>query len=219
MTDGPRVLWSRTTADPRMVAANLAAHRVPVVEAGDVREALRCWEAGRPDVVVLDLGLPDRDGTVVIRRIRREAATPILILSARGEEHDKVAALEEGADDYVTKPFGLASCAPACRRSCGGRPARPADATGRMRLGNVVLDVPRREVRSGVARFELTPREYELLKAMMAQPDRVITEGRLLRAVWGDFVHERRATTSTSTSAACGASWPPRTRRIGRAGG
>jgi DNA-binding response OmpR family regulator len=79
----------------------------PVVEVGDAAGALDAWAAGRPDIVLLDLGLPDRDGLTVIRRVRREAATPILVLSARDREEDKVAALDLGADDYVTKPFGM----------------------------------------------------------------------------------------------------------------
>ncbi|HTG42041.1 MAG TPA: response regulator, partial [Methylomirabilota bacterium] len=91
----------------RSVVANLAAHGYRVVEAGDVASALRSWDAERPDLILLDLGLPDGDGGSVVRRVRRESTTPILVLSARGAERDKVAALEAGADDYVTKPFGL----------------------------------------------------------------------------------------------------------------
>ena len=89
------------------VAANLGTHGYRVVEADDVASALRSWEAARPDLILLDLGLPDGDGSVVIRHVRRDATTPILVLTARGTEPDKVAALEAGADDYVTKPFGL----------------------------------------------------------------------------------------------------------------
>jgi len=191
MSDGPRVLLVED--DPstrRMVASNLTAHGYVVAEAEDVREALRSWDAGRPDVIILDLGLPDRDGTVVIRRVRREAATPILVLSARSEEREKIAALDAGADDYVTKPFGLgelrARLSALLRRAAG--PA--SDTSGRMRLGNVVLDLPRREVTVGSQPVALTPREYELLKAMMAQPNRVITRNRLLREVWGDSYAE-----------------------------
>jgi two-component system KDP operon response regulator KdpE len=187
MNEGPHLLLVEDDEPTRrMVASNLAAHGYRVAEARDAREALRRWDAGRPDLIVLDLGLPDRDGTVVIRRVRREAATPILILSARGEEHDKIAALDEGADDYVTKPFGLgelrARVAALLRRAAG--PA--ADAAGRISVGPVVLDIGRREVTVGGRPVELTPREYELLKAMLGQPDRVITRNRLLRAVWGD---------------------------------
>jgi two-component system KDP operon response regulator KdpE len=167
------------------VAANLVAHGYHVVEAGDVRSATRAWEAGRPDVILLDLGLPDADGLVLIRRVRREATTPILVLSARDAEPDKVAALETGADDYVTKPFGLpelrARIGALLRRS-GGAAADPA---GRIVLEPVAIDVARRTVTVSGNPIELTPREYELLKSMISQPGRLLTKGRLLRAVWG----------------------------------
>jgi two-component system KDP operon response regulator KdpE len=167
------------------VAANLTAHGYRVAEAKDVRTALERWEIGRPDVILVDLGLPDGDGLVVIRRVRRDATTPILVLSARDAEIDKVTALESGADDYVTKPFGLpelrARVAALLRRS--GGPA--ADAAGRVSLGPVDIDVAHRVVTVAGIAVDLTPREYELLKTMIGQPGRLLTRGRLLRAVWG----------------------------------
>jgi two-component system, OmpR family, KDP operon response regulator KdpE len=169
----------------RAVAANLAANGYLIAEAADAASALRAWDGDRPDAVILDLGLPDRDGVSVIRQLRREATTPILVLSARGLEPDKVGALEAGADDYVTKPFGMAELrariAALVRRSAG--PA--ADPAGVLRNGAVTLDTMRREVTVGGRPIELTPREYELLKVLLAQPGRVLTRGRLLRAVWG----------------------------------
>ena len=168
-----------------LVAANLRAHGHVVTEAGDAAGALRSWDARRPDVIVLDLGLPDRDGDVVIRRVRKDATTPILVMSARGEERDKVAALEAGADDYVTKPVGMAELRAriaALLRRAGG-PA--ADQTGVLRLGDVVVDVARHRAAVGVVELDLTPREYELLKVLIGQPGRLFTKGRLLRAVWG----------------------------------
>jgi two-component system KDP operon response regulator KdpE len=156
-----------------------------VAEASSVAEALRHWDEERPDLIVLDLGLPDLDGIAVVRRVRREATTPILVLSARGEERDKVAALEAGADDYVTKPFGMdelrARIAALLRRA--GGPA--ADTEGIVILGPVTIDVPHRTVTVGGVPVALTPREYELLKVMLSQPGRLLTRGRLLRAVWG----------------------------------
>jgi two-component system KDP operon response regulator KdpE len=185
-TPGAHVLLVEDDAAVRTsVAANLAAHAFQVAEAGDVRAAVASWEAGRPDIILLDLGLPDQDGSVFIRHVRRDAMTPILVLSAREAEPDKVAALEAGADDYVTKPFGLAEL----RARIGAllrRAAGPsADASGTIRLGSVVVDVARRQVTVAGAGVELTPREYELLKAMVSQPGRLLTRGRLLRAVWG----------------------------------
>jgi two-component system KDP operon response regulator KdpE len=167
------------------IAANLIAHGYRIVEAPDVAEAIRRWDAERPDVVLLDLGLPDGDGTTIIRRVRREATTPILVLSARGSEPDKVAALEAGADDYVTKPFGLgelrARVAALLRRTAGAA----ADRSGAIHHGRLTIDVSRRIATVDEEALELTPREYELLRTMLSQPGRLLTKARLLRAVWG----------------------------------
>ncbi|MGC8635207.1 MAG: response regulator transcription factor [Candidatus Limnocylindrales bacterium] len=156
-----------------------------VYQAADAQAALEEWEAHRADLVLLDLGLPDLDGIEVVRRIRREGTTPIIILSARGEERDKVAALEAGADDYLSKPFGMeelrARISAVLRRAAGPR----ADASGRLVIGLVSLDVARHEARVGDRVLDLTTREYELLKALLAQPGRVVTKQHLLRSVWG----------------------------------
>jgi two-component system KDP operon response regulator KdpE len=167
------------------IVANLAAHGYGVAEATDVADALRRWELQRPDLIILDLGLPDRDGLLVVSRVRGEATTPILVLSARDTERDKVAALEAGADDYVTKPFGMAELqarvAALLRRAAG--PA--ADEGGVIALGPVTIDVASRIATVAGVPLDLTPREYELLKVMLSQPGRLLTRGRLLRAVWG----------------------------------
>ena len=167
------------------VARSLMAHGYRVTESVDAATALRRWEIERPDLVLLDLGLPDLDGGVVVRRIRREAATPILILTARADERDKVAALDAGADDYVTKPFGmdeLRARVGALLRRAGGPAADPA---GVLRLGPIALDVTARRVMVDATEVDLTPREYELLKVLIGHPGRLLTKGRLLRAVWG----------------------------------
>src|SRR5215212_4845515 len=139
----------------------------------------------RPHVVLLDLGLPDMDGLEVIRRIRRDAMTPIVILSGRYAEREKVEALERGADDYVTKPFGLdelhARLRVALRRAAG--PA--SDAGGRLVVGPLVFDAARHEVAVGSLPVPLTPREFELLRVLLGEQGRVVTKGKLLRAVWG----------------------------------
>jgi two-component system, OmpR family, KDP operon response regulator KdpE len=167
------------------VARNLEAHGFRVTAAGDVAGALRSWDAERPDLILLDLGLPDLDGSAVVRHVRRDATTPILILSARADERVKVATLEAGADDYVTKPFGMdelrARIGAVLRRAAG--PA--ADPSGIVRLGPIAMDIAARRVTVGATPVDLTPREYELLKVMIAQPGRLLTKGRLLRAVWG----------------------------------
>ena len=134
---------------------------------------------------MLDLGLPDQDGLVVIRHIRREAATPILVLSARDRESDKVAALDLGADDYVTKPFGMvelrARIDALLRRAAG--PAATTD--GEIRFGDLTMDIAQRTVTVRGEPVHLTPREYEVLKVLLTNPGRLVTHGRLLRAVWG----------------------------------
>jgi two-component system KDP operon response regulator KdpE len=167
------------------IATNLRARGFAVEEAGNVREALYAWDCGRPDLILLDLGLPDLDGQAVILRVRRDAATPIIVLSARGREEDRVAALDAGADDYLTKPFGLpelhARMRAVLRRAAGPN----ADGEGRLTLGPVVLDVPGHRAFVDGAPLDLTPREFELLKVLLSQSGRVVTAGRLLRAVWG----------------------------------
>jgi two-component system KDP operon response regulator KdpE len=169
----------------RTVAANLGAHGYRIAEAADLAEAVRRWDAERPDIILLDLGLPDGEGTTLIRRVRREAITPILVLSARAAEAEKVAALDAGADDYVTKPFGLAELrariAALLRRTAG--PA--ADVRGAIAIGPVRIDLATRRATVGGTPVDLTPREYELLKAMLSSPGRLLTKARLLRAVWG----------------------------------
>lgn len=169
----------------REVAAFLDLHGFRVTVAGDGATALERWESQRPDLVLLDLGLPDVDGSVVIRRVRREAATPIVVLSARDREDAKVAALEQGADDFVTKPFGaaelLARVRAVLRRAAG--PA--ADPGGGLRLGALAMDVTRHEVSVEGRPVHLTPREFEVLKVLVAHAGRLVTHGRLLRAVWG----------------------------------
>jgi len=184
---GARILLVEDDEGTRTaLARELAGRGYLVDEAADGRTALLRWEARRPDVVLLDLGLPDIDGLEVIRRIRREAATPIVILSGRYEEREKVEALDRGADDYVTKPFGSdelqARLRAAIRRAAG--PAR--DSAGRLRVGDLVLDVPRHEVHYGAVPIELTPREFEILRVLLVEAGRVVTKARVLRAVWGE---------------------------------
>jgi two-component system KDP operon response regulator KdpE len=184
---GPTVLLVEDDEATRdEIARNLRLHHYQVVEARDTAEAFRRWEARRPDLILLDLGLPDRDGLVVVGRVRREATTPIVILSARGEEAAKVEALERGADDYVTKPFGMGELHARIRvalRHAGG-PA--ADEDGTLRNGSIQLDTLAHEVRVDGRPVQLGPREYQILAVLLANPGRLVTRGRLLRAVWGE---------------------------------
>jgi two-component system KDP operon response regulator KdpE len=190
MTQGPPpgavILLVEDDAETRHeVAVYLGLHGFRIVEAGDVATALERWEGQRPDLVLLDLGLPDADGSVVIRRVRRDAATPIVVLSARDREEARVAALEQGADDFVTKPFGAAELV-ARVRAVLRRAAGPAAApTGELRLDALVIDVAGHGVTVDGRPVHLTPREFEVLKVLVAHAGRLVTHGRLLRAVWG----------------------------------
>ena len=184
--DGARLLLVEDDPDLRSsLSASLTGQGYSVREAGAVRDAVAAWGAARPDLILLDLGLPDADGLSVVRRVRRDATTPILVISARHQERDRVEALELGADDYLTKPFGIPELIARVRallRRAGG-PA--ADPSGRLRVGTVVLDVAAHTVAVGGTEVELTPREFEVLKVLMAHAGRLVTHGRLLRAVWG----------------------------------
>jgi two-component system KDP operon response regulator KdpE len=168
-----------------VLVRELGSRGYRVQEAADGRAALERWEASRPDVVLLDLGLPDMDGLDVIRRIRRDAMTPIVILSARFAEREKVEALDLGADDFVTKPFGLAELHARLRVALRRGAGPGGDADGRVVVGPLAFDARRHEVRVGDEAVDLTPREFELLRVLLGEQGRIVTKGKLLRAVWG----------------------------------
>jgi two-component system alkaline phosphatase synthesis response regulator PhoP len=155
-----------------------------VLVASDGQSALRSARTGRPDLVVLDLGLPGLDGLDVTRALRRGGQVPIIMLTARAEESDKLVGLELGADDYITKPFSpkelVARVRAVLRRVEGMR--EPADV---IRVGDVELDVPRMEARFGSRRVELTKSEFQLVAAMARQPGRIFTRAQLLDAMKG----------------------------------
>jgi two-component system KDP operon response regulator KdpE len=185
--DGPGVLVVEDDGETRAaLVRELTARGYRVDVAPDGQTAILRWEARRPDVVLLDLGLPDLDGLQVIRRIRREATTPIVILSGRYGEREKVEALEAGADDYVTKPFGVDELNARLRVALRHAAGPAGDASGRIVVGPLTFDGPMHEVRVAGQRVDLTPREFEILRVLLAHPGRLITKGRLLRAVWGD---------------------------------
>ena len=177
----------------RALQTNLRGAGYEVDVAATARDALSAAALRPPDAVILDLILPDGSGTDVCRELRRWTAAPILVLSAVGEEPEKVAALDAGADDYVTKPFGVdelqARIHAVLLRAAGPN----ADAKGRLRLGPIVLDIPRHAVRVGSRPVHLTPREFALLKALLENRGRVVTRARLLRAVWGEAYVEETA--------------------------
>ncbi len=184
---GPTVLVVEDDGETRhLLVRELALRGYRTEEAHDGESALRRWEARRPDVILLDLGLPDTDGLTLISRIRREAATPIVILSGRYEERAKVAALDRGADDYVTKPFGVDELNARLRVALRHAAGPEADLDGRLTIGPLELDGARHEVRVAGQAVDLTPREFEILRVLLRHRGRLVTKGRLLRAVWGE---------------------------------
>jgi two-component system, OmpR family, KDP operon response regulator KdpE len=185
--DGAEILVIEDDRPTRMVLTReLEGAGYRVVEAEDARSGLERFASRRPALVLLDLGLPDLDGLQVIRAIRREATTPILILSGRYEEREKVEALERGADDYVTKPFGIAELRARIRVALRHAAGPAGDKQGRLTCGSIDLDPDRHQVFVGGRRVDLSPREFEVLRVLLTHQGRIVTKGRLLRAVWGE---------------------------------
>jgi two-component system KDP operon response regulator KdpE len=170
----------------RFLRTALEPHGYRLVEAETAREGLGHAAAHNPEIVLLDLGLPDLDGLDVTRRIREWSRVPIIVLSARGQESDKVAALDAGADDYVTKPFTvpelLARMRVALRHAAqrDGGSDEPVFTVGELRV-----DLARREVVARGAPVHLTPTEYKLLAVLVRHAGRVLTHRQLLKEVWG----------------------------------
>jgi two-component system KDP operon response regulator KdpE len=165
----------------RTLAIGLRAADHEVLLAADGRSALQALREDKPDLVVLDLGLPDLSGVDVLRRLRSWSTTPVVVLSARAESAEKVQALDLGADDYVTKPFGmeelLARIRAAARRAGSDVPVLEA--------GDLVIDLPARRVTKAGSLVRLTPTEWGLLETLVRTPGRLVSQKHLLREVWG----------------------------------
>ena len=181
---GPRILVvDDEPAIRRAVSTNLARHGFRVEEAETGQQAIDLYSSFRPDVLVLDLTLPDFDGLHVVERIRERASTPIIILSVRGSERDKVSALDLGADDYLTKPFSVNELLARVRVAL--RHIAQPTSSGVFRTGDLEVDLEHRRVRAGDKEIDLSPTEYDLLKVFVSHPDRVLTHAMLVHDVWG----------------------------------
>jgi two-component system KDP operon response regulator KdpE len=168
----------------RLLRTTLSAQRFEVLEAGNAALALAQLKQQRPDLVLLDLGLPDRDGLELLRDIRALSEVPVIVLSSRDQENGKVQALDGGADDYVTKPFGaeelMARIRAALRHRLQQQGARPV-----FRAGRLSVDLVRRQVLLGDSELHLSPKEYDILQQLVIHAGKVLTHRHLLRAVWG----------------------------------
>jgi two-component system, OmpR family, KDP operon response regulator KdpE len=186
MTDGPAVLVvDDEPAIVRALSAALEARGYATVTAGTGSEALSIAAASRFEVIILDLNLPDLDGVEVCRRIREWSRTPIIVLTVEGAEDRKVSALDEGADDYLTKPFSMPELLARVRVALRHREGPPTVEDAVFEVGDLRVDVAQHDVSVGAERVELTPKEFDFLALLARHPGRVLTHRTILQEVWG----------------------------------
>lgn len=184
MSDGPRVLVVDDELQiRRFLRIALEANGYRVYETSTGGDALQEAARLRPDLVILDMGLPDMEGLDVLRRLREWLPTPVLILSVRDSDQDKVAALDAGADDYLTKPFSLEELM--ARMRVAQRHAQPGPQSPTFVCGNVTVDLAHRQVTKDGRPVRLTPTEYALLRLLIQHAGRVLTHKQILKEVWG----------------------------------
>jgi two-component system, OmpR family, KDP operon response regulator KdpE len=186
VTSAPRILLvDDETAIQRAVGPLLRGRGYELEIAANAAQALQAFTERPPDLIVLDLGLPDLEGTEVCRRVRAASQVPIIVLSAREGESDKVQALDLGADDYVTKPFGPEELLARIRVALRRRAASGSGSDGPFVVGDISIDEARRRVLRAGVELRLTPKEFELLSLLVRNHDRVLTHRTILKAIWG----------------------------------
>ena len=184
MSSGPRVLVIDDEIQiRRFLRISLEANHYEVYEVGNGLEGISRAAQLRPDLIILDMGLPDIDGLEVLRRLREWTTTPTIILSVRDADDDKVAALDSGADDYLTKPFSLEELM--ARMRVAQRHAQPGPQPTVFTCGNVSIDLAHRQVTKNGEQVRLTPTEYALLRQLVQHAGRVLTHKQILKEVWG----------------------------------
>jgi two-component system KDP operon response regulator KdpE len=193
-SDHPRVLVIEDEQPIRkFLRISLELEGFEVTETESAATGLGHAIAEIPDAVILDLGLPDMDGLSVIQRLREWSQVPIIVLSARGRESDKIAALDAGADDYLTKPFGVGELLARLRVALRHASRLPATLESQFRVGDLVVDLGAREVTIAGESIRLTPTEYRLLVVLVNHAGKVVTHRQLLKEVWGpDAVAENQ---------------------------
>ena len=173
----------------RLLKITLEGNGYRVLETATGQEGLTEAATKRPDVVLLDLGLPDMDGVAVLKRLREWSRVPVLVLSVRDREEDKIAALDAGADDYVTKPFSAGELL--ARLRVASRHAKPADDITIFRCGAIEVDLTSRIVRRAGKEVKLTATEYAFLRLLVLHAGKVVTHRQILREVWGPDYEEQ----------------------------
>lgn len=173
----------------RLLRVTLEANGYEVLDAATGNDGIVQAAQGRPEIILLDLGLPDMDGVEVLKRIREWSRVPVIILSVRDREHDKISALDAGADDFVTKPFSSGELLARLRTTL--RRSQPQAAEAIFRAGKIEVDVSARIVRKNGAEVKLTPTEYSLLRLLLVHAGKVLTHRQLLTEVWGPHAVEQ----------------------------
>src|SRR5580693_6364001 len=173
----------------RLLRVTLEANGYAVIDAATGQDGIVQAAQGRPEIILLDLGLPDLDGVEVLKRIREWSRVPVIILSVRDRENDKIAALDAGADDFVTKPFGSGELLARVRTTL--RRSQPQAAEAIFRNGNLEVDLSTRIVRKNGQEVKLTPTEYALLRLLVVHAGKILTHRQLLTEVWGPNAAEQ----------------------------